>query len=322
MIVVLVLSLGAAAFFGAADFVGGLASRKVEALTIALASQALGLVLFAAVVPALPGARLQGADLVWGVSSGVSSGIAIALLYRALAAGTMSIVAPITAVTSAAVPVALGLSIGERPGRLALVGVVVALVAIALVSRSSDDPTAGRTRTAGVVLFCAFGAGFSFGVTFFLLSRTSEQAGLWPLLGARSAAVTVLVITWTAVSQRDLITKPLRWRGVWGYFKTFQGAGGPLERRPFQHGASGLDMAVLVWAAPLAALTAALDVSANVLFLFAVHQGMVSLVAVLTSLTPVSTVLLAQVVLRERISLVQVIGLGTAAVAVTLIALG
>jgi len=249
----------------------------------------------------------------------VSTGIGMTLLYWALASGAMSIVAPITAVTTAVVPVALGLGMGERPSYLALVGGVMAFVAIAFVSCSNDDPATSRIETPRAVRLGAFGAGIALGVTLFLLSRPSDHAGLWPLLGARTAAVTFLAIVWVAAWDHDLLANPCK---RFGDLKTHQRSRSFLHLSIFQRASTRFDMPTLVQTMPLAALASVLDVGGNILFVFAAHQGMIALVAVLISLYPASTVLLAQLVLQERIRLIQYIGLGAAAIAVTLIALG
>jgi drug/metabolite transporter (DMT)-like permease len=176
-----------------------------------------------------------------------------------------------------------GLTAGERPGVLALVGVAVALLAIALVSASAGAPDPGTGVVRGSGLPQAVLAGAGFGAFFICLEAAGASAGLWPLVGARvsslSLAGLLLIVT-----------------------------GSPL--RP----AAGTARAL--------AAAGALDVSANVLYLLAARRGLLSLVAVLTSMYPASTVVLARMVLRERLTPARVAGLGTALVGVALIALG
>jgi drug/metabolite transporter (DMT)-like permease len=228
----------------------------------------------------------------WGAASGAAGGAGVALLYRALAAARMSVVAPITAVEAAAVPVLWGLLIGEQPGALALGGVVVALVAVVLVSAAPEaapapgvpdqaPPPRPLLRRPGTV--DALGAGLAFGLFFLLLDRAGAGAGLWPLVAAR--VVSVGLLGGLAVARRRSLRPPP------GSLPVIVGAG-------------------------------ALDMLANLAYLLATGEGLVSLVAVLTSLYPASTVLLARVVLGERLVRLQVTGLGLAALGVVLITVG
>jgi drug/metabolite transporter (DMT)-like permease len=273
------LALASAATYGAADFLGGLSSRRAPAVAVTLVSQAAGLVVLLGAVAVLGGAPTR-ADLAWGAASGLAGGAGLLLLYRGLAGGTMSVVAPITAVCAAAVPVGAGLAMGERPSALALTGVVVALLAIVLVSREEAPAAAPRGPVTAAVR-TALLAGVAFGLFFVLLGRTGDDAGLWPLVAARGGSIALLAVIG-------------------------QVAGEPLR----------------VPRAALGGVLAAgiLDMTANVLYLLAVREGLLSLVAVLSSLYPASTVLLATVVLRERLHPVQRTGLAAAAAAVALIA--
>ncbi len=273
------LALASAATYGAADFLGGLSSRRAPAVAVTLVSQAAGLVVLLCAVAVLGGSPTR-ADLAWGAASGLAGGVGLLLLYRGLAGGTMSVVAPITAVCAAAVPVGAGLAMGERPSALALTGVVVALLAIVLVSR--EEAPAGAPRGPGTAAVrTALLAGVAFGLFFVLLERTGDEAGLWPLVTARGGSIALLA----AIGQ--VAGEPLRVPRA--------ALGGVL--------AAGI-----------------LDMTANVLYLLAVREGLLSLVAVLSSLYPASTVLLATVVLRERLHPVQRTGLAAAAAAVALIA--
>lgn len=303
----IVLGLAAAVVYGAADFAGGLATRRTPALTVVVLSQLMGLVILVVALPVVAtGPPLPG-DLARGGLAGVGGGIGVALLYRGLAVGRMSVVAPITAVGAAALPVAWGLVSGERPGVGALVGVVVALVAVVLVSAAApaearDVVAAGpgvgvavrpgttargdvlvRARAAlGPGILEAVVAGLAFGVFFILLGGTSPDAGLWPLLGARTSILVAGAAA--AVSRTSLRPAP-----------------GQLPR---------------------IALAGVLDMGANVLYVLAARQGLLSLVAVLVSLYPASTVLLARVVLGERLAGLQRAGLALAAAGIALIAAG
>lgn len=283
----IVLGLLSAAIYGAADFTGGLAAKRVAALTVVVWSQLAGLVVLAVVLPLTVDAPPLTSDLALGAVAGVAGGSGVALLYRALARGRMTVVAPITAVGAAAVPVIVGLLLGERPGLLPLVGVVVALVAVVLVSSSPEPAGDGHTTADGPLglrpgVAEAIVAGLAFGVFFIVLDATSDGAGLWPLLGARTSIL------------------------VCGAAALLSGTSLNLPRA----------------AAPRIAAAGVLDMAANVLYLLAAKEGLLSLVAVLVSLYPASTVLLARFVLKERLARVQLVGLGATLGGVVLIAGG
>ncbi|GGQ03400.1 DMT family transporter [Streptosporangium pseudovulgare] len=274
----MVLATACAVVYGTADFFGGLATRRSKVvMAVVVLSQSAGLVTVGVLLPFLPG-RPSAEALGWGMAAGLSGTVGLVLFYRALATGTMSVVAPITAVTSAALPVIFGVATGDRPEPVALGGVALALVAVVLVSRESPAAESGPRRTP---VLAALVAGAGFGGFFVLLAQTPDDGGLWPLAGARTVSITMIVLL-AAVTGRTL--------------------------RPGR-GASRIVITAGV-----------LDMTANVLFLLAQQRGMLSLVAVLVSLYPVSTLLLARQVLGERLNAVQGAGVGVALVAVTLIA--
>ena len=181
------LALASAAFYGAADFLGGMASKRADAVVVTFVAQAAGLVLLALLMPVLPSSAPLPADYVWGAVAGLAGSAGVALLYRALAIGTMSIVAPITAVCAAAVPVIVALALGERPGVRAGVGIVLAALAIVLLSRMESVESAPRRTQPAVSL--AFVSGVAVGRFFLCLAQTSDDAGLWPLIVGRSVSV-------------------------------------------------------------------------------------------------------------------------------------
>ena len=276
-----IFGLGAAFTYGAGDFFGGFASRKAPALTVVVVSQLIGGLLLLAVWPLFSSPPFDPGGVRWGLVAGVCGGVGVTLLYVGLAAGPMSLIAPVTALIAAVVPVVFGLVGGERPGTLALIGVVVALAAVVLVSISPEAPaSSSRTHQDLRGLLAALVAGCAFGGFFIALERAPDASGLWPLAGARVASIALAGVVL-------LLTRS--------------------EFRLSGAGASVLAAGVL-------------DVGANVLFLLATRRGLLSLVAVLTSMYPASTVLLARVVLHERLTAVRVIGLVTAAVGVALIA--
>jgi drug/metabolite transporter (DMT)-like permease len=223
----------------------------------------------------------RSTDLAWGAGAGLGVAVGVSLLYHGLAVGVMSVVAPVTAVGSACIPVLFGLVTGERPSAAALVGVVLALAAVTLLAvfPGEEDDARPGARRAGVVMGLVSGCGF--GAYFVLLDHAADGAGLWPLVGSRGTSVAVL------------------------------GTVVLLARQPLVPAGVGRDVGLI----------GVLDVVANVAFLLATRRGLLSLVALLASLYPAGTVLLARVVLRERLSPAQVAGLAGAGGAIVLIAL-
>jgi drug/metabolite transporter (DMT)-like permease len=187
-----VLGLAVAACFGTGDFLGGIASRKAATLAVLSISQIAALA--GAVVVALAvGGHIYGGDLAFGAVAGVLNVAAIGCLYRGLAIGQMGQVAPIAAVIGAVVPVAWGLIRGERPGTAALIGIGLAVVAAALLSREQDKR---HGRLLGPALVLAIAAGSGFGVSLVLFAAASHHGGFWPVLSARCAS---LIAVWAVL---------------------------------------------------------------------------------------------------------------------------
>lgn len=264
------LALFSALAYGIGDFCGGLAARRIPAAAVLLWSHVVGLVLLALGAVVVAG-EAAGGDLVIGAAGGLCGAAGVGLLYQGLSLAPMSAIAPITALLAAGVPVVGGYAEGERPGSGAVVGIVLALGAIVLVSAEGG----GSMRPADVRgLGYALGAGLGFGFFFVALSHTGDDAGLWPLVAARSASVSV-------VGAAALL--------------------GLVPRRP----PSGETAALTAGAGTL-------DAAANLLYLLAVRDGLVTVVSVLAALYPVSTVVLARVVLRERFHRMQRVGMAIA----------
>ncbi len=194
------LSLVAALTYGLSDFLGGVGAGRASAWAVALMSQVGGAA--AVLVLALHGGGSPGgADWAWGVVAGVGNGVGTAFLYRGLSSGRMGVVAPVSGVVAAAVPVATGLALGERPGLLAVLGIVVAAPAIWLVSGEPAGSDARVPSTRGVGDGLLAGAGF--GTLFAALAQVDTDAGLLPLaldqvVGAAVVAVVAAVLreTW------------------------------------------------------------------------------------------------------------------------------
>ena len=187
-----VLALLSAGFYGAADFIGGLVTRRAAAIPVVLLSQASGLVLVLLALPLLPAATPRTADLWWGAIAGLTGGVGVALLYYALSIGTMSVVAPITAVAAVALPVVTSIALGERPSAIAITGILLGVVSIVMVSLQSTDRTAAQGVRTGVGL--ALLAGIGFGLFLLTLAQTRPEAGMWPLLTDRIASVLLFAI--------------------------------------------------------------------------------------------------------------------------------
>jgi len=282
-----------ALLYGSADFFGGLASRREYALTVTWYSQGVGLVAILIAALVVPAERVVAADWGWGALGGLSGAVGLLLLYGALARGPMAVVAPVTALLSAIVPVIAGYVQGDRLGVAALVGVVLALPAVVLVaSAGSIDRDAVHTR----VLVESVVAGIGFGLFFVFFARAGESAGMWPTVSAKAASV-------TALSGVVLVRRAR--------------ASAPDDRRAF-------DRTLRVFAAsiPLVAGAGTFDVAANGLFLAASRLGQFTEISVVSAMYPAATVLLASAVLRERVGRAQLLGLALAAAAVGLVAYG
>ncbi len=276
--IAVVLGILAAAFYGGADFCGGLATRRTTMLSVTVISQGAGLVLLLGLLPFFP-ARVHAADLGWAALAGICGGAGIALLYHALSVGTMGVVSPITAVLAAAVPVAFGAIRGDRLGLGQVLGIAIALVAVVLISSSTEADGTREFSTRGVKE--AVASGLILGGFYLFLAHARPGMGLDPLVGARVSSVLVLVLLAAATKTG------LRPRG------------GTL---------------------PLILLCGAMDMTANALYLLATYNGQLAIAAVLTSLYPASTVILARVMLKERLRFIQKLGVGLALVGVALIA--
>jgi drug/metabolite transporter (DMT)-like permease len=273
-----ILALSAAVAYGVGDFLGGVAARRESATVVVLWSHLVGLAMLLMLAPLL-GGELTPRAMAIGAVAGLFGGTGVALFYRGLAVGAMSVVAPIAALLSAAVPVVAGLIDGERPTPAALVGIALALGAIVLVSRDAAPEDRGPLRWQALAL--AVGAGLAFGLFFVVISHSGEGVGIWPLVGARAASVSLFL-------------------GL--------GAAGVTAAAP-PKGAIGAIVACGV-----------LDAGANVFLLLALDRGLLSVVSVLTALYPAGTVLLARYVLGENLRPVQRAGLGVAGMAAVLIA--
>jgi drug/metabolite transporter (DMT)-like permease len=276
--------------WGVGDFAGGKATQRADALRVVWLSKLFSLPLLALYLILLP-ASVDGGSLGWGVLAGLFGAVGVVVFYQALSAGAMTVVAPVTSVTSAAIPVVVGLVGGERPGPLALVGVTCALVAIALVSLAPPRPGVVSVVT-GRLVGLAVASGIGFALFFVFLARANVagggDSGLWPVASAQLAA---LVLSGALI------------------------LGARLRARVASEGWSWPHGRALAWTA----VAGPFDMSANALYLVATRHGDLSLVAPLAALYPVTTVLLAVAVDGERLRPLQVLGLVLALAALLLV---
>ena len=273
-----VLALTSSVAYGFTDFLGGMASRRAHVLVVGMIAQPAGLVLLLPVAAAVGGV-VSAPALWWGALSGLGGAVAYFLLFRSLAIGPMSIASPLSALTSAIVPVLAGLTFGEKLNTLSWVGIGLGLGAVLLVSRQHEDTPHPVT---GKVVAMSLTSGAFIAVFFIALERSPDASGLWPLVMSR--AVAALALTVAAVSAK-VTTRPSR------------------------------DVVLLALGA------AFLDVVATAAFLVATREGLLAIVAVITALYPAATLLMARVVLGERLQAVQRFGLAVAAGSVVLLAL-
>ena len=282
---VILLGLAAALLYGSGDFLAGMAARRTHVLTVLMLAETAGVIVALAATAMSPGpAYLAG--LAWGVSAGLVGGLGLIIFYIGLASGPMSVVAPVSGLVSTVLPVGVALAEGERPGAGVYAGALLCLVAIVLASSAGDTGAARRPSSLGPGRAVGYGiaSGASFGL-FFLLIRNAGQSGeLWPVAAARIGEVAV-VLAAAAVARRSV--RP-RHEGGW-LLLTAVGAG-------------------------------VIDVVANICYVAATRTGMFGLAVVLASLYPGVTVLLARLVLGERLRWVQRAGLGLAAVGILLVA--
>ena len=260
------LALASSLSWGLSDFLGGFQSRRHQLLAVLLLSQGFSLAIVTVAVLAGAPTQHDGAATAWAAAVGVLGLLGLACFYRALAIGTMSIVAPISA-TGVAIPVLVGLASGERPGGLQVAGMVLACCGVVLAAREPPAVDAAARRTGRTAVGLALLAAIGFGSFFAGIDRAEETADVaWVLLAARTADVALLVVA-------ALALRP------------------PIPRSPAALG-------------PIAAI-GAFDLLANLLFVLATGRGLLSVVGVLGSLYPAVTVVLARLVLHERLSRVQ-----------------
>jgi drug/metabolite transporter (DMT)-like permease len=286
-VLAIILALASAIGYGSSDFAAGLASRTASVIRVTLLASAAAAVVVFAALPFGAAHRPSGASLAWGAAAGAGGTLGAFALYLGFRYAAFSVAGPLSAVGTAGFSVLAGLLLGERPSTLALIGIVLALPAIAGVSASAAGEDAPQEGAQGRPL-AGVAAGLIAGACFALLLIGLDRAGtgaggLWPVA---AAAVAELAVAGAAAA----LTRNLRLPG----------------------GRPG-------W---LAVITGVAGAAGTILYFFASHDGFLAITAVLTSLYPASTIVLARVILGERLTRLRLTGLALAGACVALIAAG
>jgi drug/metabolite transporter (DMT)-like permease len=261
------------------DFLGGVSTRRASWLPVTIYAEIIGCIPLG-IATAYLSHPTFGADAAWGVAAGVVGAAGIGLLYRGLGSGTMSVIAPITAVCATALPVVAGLLFGEHQATQAFVGIGIAVAAIVLISQAHDAPVIARTTLSlrGSVLI-ALASGVCIAGFLILMSR-AKSGGLWPLFVSRVVATGTLSALALATRRPQLPPRDMRRTVAWcGVF----------------------------------------DAGGTIGYVLALRQGTLGITATLISLYPAATLVLARFVLGERLRRRQLLGLACAVAAVVLI---
>jgi drug/metabolite transporter (DMT)-like permease len=281
--VTIVFALTAAVLYGSADFLGGAVSRRTHVLSVLVVSAPAGAVVLLAVAMAA-GGPVGSAGLPWAAAAGAAGGAGLILFYAGLAAGPMQVVAPVSALVSTALPVGVAIAAGERPGPLVYLGGAVCLVATVLVSSEGIGRGRPASRPGGRGLLLGIAGGLAFGLFFLFLRYAGASGVLWPSAVARITGALV-------------VTGAVAWLGG----RAWRSAS--------------------PWLLAAAIVSGVLDAAANVCYVAATRDGLFGIAVVLTSLYPGITVLLARVVLRERMRLPQLAGLLLAVAGIALVSI-
>ena len=282
---VILLGLTAAVLYGSGDFLGGMATRRAPVLAVlTVANTAAVIAAFAAAVMSPDHANLAG--LAWGISAGLTGGLGLIVFYIGLATGPMSVVAPVSGLISTVLPVAVALAEGERPRAGVYAGALICLAAVVLASSACHTRAADGSGRPGPGLAIAYGiaSGAFFGLFFLLIRNAGQSGAFWPVAAGRIGELAIVLIV-AAVLRRGLLPR----------------------------GTGGLPLLA-------AAGAGVIDVVANMCYVAATRTGMFGLAVVLASLYPGVTVLMARMVLGERLRWIQRVGLVLAAIGILLVA--
>ena len=271
------LSLSAAVTWGAADFCGGIATKKANPFRVVVVAHFTGLIFMVVLAFAFGEPFSSTRALAFGAAAGAIGGIGLACFYKSLAVGTMGINAPLSAVITAIVPVVFSFATEGFPNAVRIAGLLLAMISIWVIA-SPGGVAKGKQRGLALAII----AGIGFGGFLLLMKMAGPGAVFWPLASARAASfLLMLAIALSTRAQGDTNSRALRYMIVAGV----------------------------------------LDSAANALYVLAAQHGRLDVAAVLSSLYPASTVVLARVVLKERLSRLQAAGMFSAMVAVALISL-
>lgn len=280
------LGLLAAASYGAADFFGGLASRKANPIRVTGIALFIGL-LFLLIVSIFLQPEFSNQTILFGVLAGICSGLALTMFYAALALGPISIVSPLTAVAGAVLPVIVDVWLGQSLGTFTVLAIIIIVAATGLVSVVPSKKVPLPSLKA---LFLSMGGGAGFAGIFIFLDQTPADSGIAPLVVMRIVGVAMLGVAVIFLSRRDRRLER------------------PKDTFP----------KILIG---MIAISAVLDVSANLFFLIGTREGVLAIVAVVTSLYPIGTVALARIVLLEKLANLQWSGVGLAIFGCVLLAI-
>jgi drug/metabolite transporter (DMT)-like permease len=295
-VLTVVVGFTSAIIFGTADFLGGLAAKRIGSVLVTGFASAVGIFVFLLLALVVPG-EWSWAAVGYGALSGVCGAVAIGLLYACLAIGPMSILSPLTALVSAIVPLVVAISLGDVIGLLGWIGLGVGLVAVVLVG-FVPERGAVRPSLRGIVM--AIGSGVAIGAFLIVIDLAPDDSGVVPMIANRTTNAVIML----SIAGIIAIIAAARRRSA------VDGIGTP--RRPAGALRAGL---------PLALACGLVDAIANGGLLWGVRIGELSVMAVLTALYPIGTILLARIVLKERIAPVQYVGLALAIAASAMLAL-
>jgi drug/metabolite transporter (DMT)-like permease len=321
-VLAVLLALAAAIGYGCSDFAAGLASRDTSVIGVTLLASAVSTAIVAAALPFAASPGPSAAALAWGFGAGLGGTLGAFALYLGFRHAAFSVAGPLSAVGSAGFSVLAGLLYGERPTALALAGIVLALPAIVGVSVGADEGAAGGRAGAARGVVLGLVAGACFALLFIGLDRAGSGSGIWPVA---AAAVGELAAALTAAVAAGLA-------GGTAALSAGVAEGGSRLRRGFRLGrGSRLARGFRLGrgfrlpegrARLLAVITGVTGAAGIILFFFATHQGLLAVTAVLASLYPAVTIVLARTVLGERLTALRLGGLALAGVCVSLIAVG
>lgn len=277
------LALLSALSYGISDVIGGLASRRMSFVCVALIGQIGGLSATALIMLIIPSSPAQGADLAWGAASGVGTGLAMAFLFRGLSRGAMSVVVPLSAVGGVALPVLVSVAfLGERPPWLTWVGILLAVPALWFISKSTDNT--GAASRASVYDGLAAGGGIA--IQYLCLAQAGASSGLWPILSGRAAAILTILVAAVILMRNSATRNTATW--------------------------APSVLSLSIGAGVLAAIALAA-------YLYALRTEFVTIAVVLSSLYPIVPVIVGLLFLNEHLRRSQVLGLAAALTATVLI---